>query len=219
MLQRFRGRSAFSGLDLSSNTDWSARIDVLPPSGGDPKTRVHCRFWIPRAKWDLRKRRDRVNLDRWERMGCLRVTEGDTIDYEQIFNETLEDLALLQVRGIGIDRKFANWIGPKLLEEYGEDTVKYIGQSYTGMGPGYKEIDRLIEGGPALFDHGNHPVLKWMASNVAIVTGRDGDILAIKDKSADRIDGIVAEAMAHSMAVTAEIPVTSVYETRGLIVL
>jgi phage terminase large subunit-like protein len=219
MLQRFRGRKSFSGLDLSSNTDWTARIDVLPPAGSDPKTRVHCRFWIPRAKWDLRRRRDRVNLDRWEKMGCLTVTEGDTIDYEQVFADTLADLAAFQVAGIGIDRKFANWIGPKLLDQYGEDVVKYIGQSFSGMGPGYKEIDRLIEGGGALLDHGNHPVLKWMASNVAIVTGRDGDILAIKDKSSDRIDGIVAMAMACAMAVGAEVPSESVYETRGLIVI
>lgn len=219
MLQRFRHRKAYCGIDLSSNTDWSAVIWVMPPAGGDLKTRVHCRFYIPRAKWDLRKKRDKVNLDRWEKMECLRVTEGDTIDYEVIYKETLEDAALLQVMGIGLDRKFANWLGPKLLEAYGEDIVKYVGQSYTGMGPGYKEIDRLIEGGPALLDHGNHPVLKWMASNVAIVRGRDGDILAIKDKSADRIDGIVGKAMALSIAVTAEIQSDSVYQTRGLIVL
>lgn len=219
MLQRFRVRGAYAGIDLSSNTDWSAVVWAMPPSGGDPKTRVHCRFYIPRSNWDLRKRRDKVNLDRWEKIGCLRVTEGDTIDYEVIYRDILADAALLQVLGIGLDRKYANWIGPKLLEEYGEDIVTYIGQSYDGMGPGYKELDRLIEGGPALLDHGNHPVLKWMASNVAIVRGRDGDILAIKDKSADRIDGIVALAMALKQAVMAPIPVTSVYETRGLIVL
>ena len=219
MLQRFKGRAAFAGIDLSSNTDWSAVIWVMPASASDPKTRIHCRFYIPRAKWDERRKKDKVNLDRWEKMGCLRVTEGDTIDYEQIYRETLEDAVLLQVLGIGLDRKFANWLGPKLLEAYGEEIVKYIGQSYSGMGPGYKEIDRLIEGGPALFDHGNHPVLKWMASNVAIVRGRDGDILAIKDKSADRIDGIVGFAIAEAMAVGAPVPETSVYETRGLIVL
>jgi phage terminase large subunit-like protein len=221
MLERFRGRKAYCGIDLSSNTDWSAVIWAMPEAGGDPKTRVHCRFYIPRANWDLRKRRDKVNLDRWEKIGCLRITEGNTIDYEQIYRETLEDAALLQVMGIGLDRKYANWIGPKLLEQYGEDVVTYIGQSYDGMGPGYKEIDRLIEGGPALFDHGNHPVLKWMASNVGIVTGRDGDILAMKDKkwSADRIDGIVALAMALKQAVVAPIASTSIYATRGLIVL
>lgn len=220
MLQRFRGRQAFAGVDLSSNTDWSAVVWAMPPAGGDPKTRVHCRFYIPRAKWDLRRRRDKVNLDRWEKMGCLRVTEGDTIDYEQIYREILDDAQHLQVRGIGLDRKFANWLGPKLLDAYGEDVVAYINQSYTGMGPGYKEIDRLIEGGPALFDHGGHPVLRWMASNVAVVVGRDGDILAIKDKSADRIDGIVALAMACSMSVTAELPRGPYrFQTEGLLVI
>lgn len=223
MLARFKGRPAFAGIDLSSNTDWSAVVWAFPASGGDPKTRIHCRFYIPRAKWDERRRRDRINLDRWEKMGCIRVSEGDTIDYEQIYGDILDDAQHTQVRGIGIDRKFANWIGPKLVEAFppdgGVDRVQYIGQSYSGMGPGYKEIDRLVEGGGALLDHGNHPVLKWMASNVAIVTGRDGDILAIKDKSADRIDGIAALAMAEAMACGAALPTTSVYETRGLIVL
>lgn len=224
MLQRFKGRPAYIGIDLSSNTDWSAVIWVLPPAGSDPKTRLHCRFYIPRAKWDARRKRDRVNLDRWEKMGCLRVTEGDTIDYEQIFAELLDDAQHLQVRGIGLDRKFANWIGPKLVEAFpadgDADRVVYVNQSYTGMGPGYKEVDRLIEGGGALLDHGGHPVLRWMASNVAVVTGRDGDILAIKDKSADRIDGIVALGMACSLMSLAALPAgPSVYERRGLIVL
>jgi phage terminase large subunit-like protein len=208
MAERFRGRQAYVGIDLSSNTDWSAVIWVFPASGADEKTRVLVRSYIPRAKWDLRKRRDKVNLDRWEKIGALRVTDGDTIDYEVIYRDIVDDAQHFQVRGIGIDRKFANWIGPKLVEAFpappgGDDVVQYIGQSFNGMGPGYKELGRLIEG--VLLDHGNHPVLKWMASNVAIVTGRDGDILAIKDKSSDRIDGIVALAMALAMAAGAEL--------------
>lgn len=209
MLARFKGRPAWAGIDLSSNTDWSAVVWAMPATASDPKTRLHARLYIPRAKWDLRRRRDKVNLDRWEKMGCLRVTEGDTIDYEQIYTELLDDAQHLQVRGIGLDRKFANWIGPKLVEAFppegDRDRVVYVAQGYTGMGPGYKEIDRLIEA--RLLDHGGHPVLKWMASNVAVVTGRDGDILAIKEKSADRIDGIVALAIALVPAVTAALPV------------
>jgi phage terminase large subunit-like protein len=54
--------------------------------------------------------------------------------------------------------------------------------------------------------------------NVVIATGKQGDIVPIKDKSTDRIDGIVAAIIALTLAMAAAVPEgPSVYESRGLI--
>ena len=89
------------------------------------------------------------------------------------------------------------------------------------MSPGSKELERLVVAG--MLDHGNHPVLKWMASNVAVSIGKQEDIVPIKDKSTDRIDGIVATIIALTLAMADAVPDgPSIYEPshpdyRGLI--
>ena len=66
--------------------------------------------------------------------------------------------------------------------------------------------------------HGGHPVLRWMAGNVAIEQDAAGNWKPSKRYSTDRIDGIVALIMALERATTAP-PGGSVYEPRDLIVL
>ena len=43
--------------------------------------------------------------------------------------------------------------------------------------------------------HGANPILRWMASNVVVQTDPTGAIKPDKDKSAEKIDGIVALVM------------------------
>jgi phage terminase large subunit-like protein len=44
--------------------------------------------------------------------------------------------------------------------------------------------------------HGGHPVLAWQAGNVAIQRDHNGNIKPSKQRSTERIDGIVALVMA-----------------------
>jgi phage terminase large subunit-like protein len=91
-----------------------------------------------------------------------------------------------------------------------------VQRGYGSMSPGSKELERLVVAG--LLDHGNHPVLKWMASNVAVNVGKQSDIVPIKDKSTEKIGGIVATIIALTLAMADAVPEgPSVYETRGLI--
>ena len=76
-----------------------------------------------------------------------------------------------------------------------------------------KELERRLLGGQLA--HGGHPVLRWMASNVAVTTDAAGNLKPAKDKSTDRIDGIVALIMALGRASLQAGPVKSVYESRG----
>jgi phage terminase large subunit-like protein len=78
-----------------------------------------------------------------------------------------------------------------------------------------KELERLVL--DLRLDHGGHPVLRWCAGNVAIDTDPAGNIKPAKDKSTERIDGIVAAIMGLGVALSVEPEGPSVYETRGLL--
>ncbi len=51
--------------------------------------------------------------------------------------------------------------------------------------------------------HGDHPVLRWMASAISVETDTAGNLKPSKKKSTDRIDGIVAAIMGLGRAMLA----------------
>ena len=53
-----------------------------------------------------------------------------------------------------------------------------------------KELEKLVVSGK--LRHGGHPVLRWMASNVAVELDAAGNLKPSKKRSTERIDGIVA---------------------------
>jgi len=78
-----------------------------------------------------------------------------------------------------------------------------------------KELERLLL--DKKLRHGGHPVLRWMAMNVAVMQDPAGNMKPAKDKSTERIDGIVALIMALGRACLSGNE-TSVYESRGALV-
>ena len=57
-----------------------------------------------------------------------------------------------------------------------------------------KELEKRVLA--AEVNHGGNPVLRWMASNVAVEMDAAGNTKPSKAKSTERIDGIVAAIMA-----------------------
>ena len=75
-----------------------------------------------------------------------------------------------------------------------------------------KEWEKLVVS--AKLRHGGHPVLRWMASNVAVEIDAAGNLKPSKKKGTERIDGIVAGIMALGRALPTSEP-RSVCDTRG----
>jgi phage terminase large subunit-like protein len=64
--------------------------------------------------------------------------------------------------------------------------------------------------------HGGHPVLRWMADNLVVRQDPAGNMKPDKQKSREKIDGIVAGLMAFDRALRNEGEAgRSVYEDRG----
>jgi phage terminase large subunit-like protein len=208
-----RGMTAAAGLDLSSTTDLTALVWMFPPEEEGGRWIVIPRFFMPEARIPERSRRDRVPYDQWVKMGALVATPGNVVDYAWVKQQLYRDAEVFDCSAVAIDRWNATQIATEIRDE-GLNAVLF-GQGYASMSAPTKELERLVL--DLRLDHGGHPVLRWCAGNVAIDTDPAGNIKPAKDKSTERIDGIVAAIMGLGVALSVEPEGPSVYETRGLL--
>lgn len=70
------------------------------------------------------------------------------------------------------------------------------------------------------FAHAGHPILSWMADNIHVRTDQAGNIKPTKQKSTEKIDGVVATIMTLDRAIrNSNAPTSgSVYDERGPLV-
>ena len=193
-----QGCECFAGLDLSSTTDVTALSLMFPDDDGGYVGLF--RFWIPAANAVERERRDRVPYETWGRQGLMDTTPGNVVDYDRIRVSINELKEQYDIREIAIDRWNSTHLQRQLMDD-GFEIVPF-GQGYASMSSPTKELERLVIEGA--FRHGDHPVLRWMAGNVMVEMDSAGNLKPAKDKSTEKIDGIVATVMALGRAMVAE---------------
>lgn len=200
---RLEGLSCFGGLDLSSTTDLSALAWYFPVQDGLTIPALIARFFKPHDLVGEHEKRDKLPYRRWASEGALNLTPGNVIDYAFIREQVYRDAERFSVAwsgardrkphqgGLAIDRWNATETAVKL-EEQGIPVVAF-GQGFASMSAPAKELERLVLSNG--FHHGGHPILKRHAQVVTVQEDPAGNIKPAKDKSVERIDGIVAAAM------------------------
>lgn len=195
------GRECFGGLDLSTKVDITAWVLVFPPVREGERWAILPRFWVPGVSAHEREKRDRVPYTAWAKDDTtgLRLTEGNVVDYEAVAAQILEDSERFQIREIAYDPWNATHMALNL-QDQGAEMVEFR-QGYPSMSEPTKEFEKLIlaQG----IAHGGNPVLRWMASNVAVDIDPAGNYKPSKKKSVERIDGIVATIMGVGRAMVA----------------
>lgn len=195
--EALRGRECHAGIDLSSTTDIAAVVYVFPPVDDDPLYRIVARLFLPGESIQRRVEQDHVPYDVWVRDGHIFKTHGNVVDYDFIRTQIKEDAKKFVIRSAAIDR----WNATQMATWLQEDglTVVLMGQGYASMSAPSKEFEKLVVAG--LLAHGGHPVLRWMAGNVAALQDPAGNIKPDKSKSTGRIDGIVGAIMGLDRAI------------------
>ncbi len=207
------GQTCYGGLDLASSIDLAAFLLDFPHEPDEPELHQFLPFfWIPEENLMERVRRDRVPYDLWQRMGLLRVTKGNAIDYATIGADIVKLGESFNIKEIAFDRWGAIQMSQQL-EEAGF-TVVAFGQGFLSMSSPTKELLRLTL--DRKIAHGGHPILRWMADNLMVVQDAAGNVKPDKKRSREKIDGIVAGIMALDRAQRRGEP-GSVYETRGIV--
>lgn len=182
---------AFGGLDLAATTDLAAFVVVTAKDGAEPLS-VFPFCFLPEDGLLERERRDRVPYSTWAQQGYLHLTPGSTIDYAYIREKVNEAREVFDLQDVSYDR----WNATQLVGELEDDglTMVKVGQGFGDLSSPTKELLRLTM--DAQLRHGSHPVLRWCASNVAARQDPAGNVKPDKEKSAHRIDPVVALIMA-----------------------
>lgn len=187
------GRACYGGLDLADTTDIAAFLAYFPRTEDNPQPRVLPFFFVPEEALIERSKKDRVPYDMWERQGFLFKTPGNVIDYGfirkflQAFND---DYRVIE---IGYDRWNSTQLVSQLQEEDHIEMVQ-VGQGFLGMSAATKEMLKMVVG--VEFAHGGNPVLTWMADNLIVTQDPAGNLKPDRAKAREKIDGMVAFAMA-----------------------
>ncbi|HFE9578660.1 TPA: terminase large subunit [Streptococcus agalactiae] len=211
--EALKGRDCYAGLDLSSTSDITAFVLVFPPRHSEENYIILSFFWLPEDTLELRCRRDHVLYDVWERQSYIKTTEGNVVHYGFIeaFIEQLSET--YHIKEIAYDRWNATQMVQNL-EGMGLTMVPF-GQGYKDMSPPSKELYKLMMEGK--IQHGGHPVLKWMGQNVVMRQDPAGNIKPDKEKSVEKIDGIVSLIMGLDRCIRHQGDETSVYDERGIL--
>lgn len=210
--EALRGRQCWAGLDLASSVDVAAF--VLAFEGEGEEVLVLPYFWVPAENIGARARTDKVPYDVWARQGLLKATPGNVIDYATIRHDINELSKVYEIREVAFDR----WGAVEMSQNLTEDgfTMVDFGQGFKDMSPPTKELLKKVLGGK--LRHGGHPILRWMADNLVVGTDPAENVKPLKNKSTERIDGMVALIMALAR-LSVKAPGSVYSEERGIIAL
>jgi len=206
MLEELRGHECYGGLDLGSTSDLTS-FGLLFGNPRKLNTYVILPwFWMPR---DGIARKDPQHKDlyaQWCREGWVKDTDGDVADYDEIRADITGQLpgggdadreGIVDAYGLTellVDRVFQ---GAQLCNQMMDDGVPVtsMGQGFISMAAPCKEFEERILAGT--IEHGNNPVLNWMAANVTVKQDESANYRPVKPgkNSPLKIDGIVVTLM------------------------
>jgi len=217
-LERLQGKQSLGALDLGATSDLTALALLF---GEQPPFTLLPWFWVPLATLERRDRMFGV-WQAWAKQGFVIPTAGRTTDYDlvrafvsglQVFGDTPQRREELQrwaetnklsltmgglrswfsIRKVAVDPAFQ---GMQVCQQLMGDGLKVqeFRQGFLSFAAPCKFFLELIAGGG--LDHGNNPVLRWMAANTTAENDAAGNIKWSKKRSADKIDGIVTATMA-----------------------
>lgn len=194
-VEALRGRAVMAGLDAASVSDLCSL--VVTAQADDGAVDVFCRFWIPARSLEVaaskRSEADRLRLLQWVDEGWITATDGNTTDYDQVEAECLEVLGGCELRRLSYDRWNVTQLVTHLERVLGDDRVVNFAQTLGMMTAPCHELERLVRDGK--LRHGGNPVLRWMASNVALQMGPNETCKPDKVRSGEKIDGVVGLVM------------------------
>lgn len=198
MKESLRGRKAWGGLDLSSNRDLSAFSLAFPDNDGGVDVLTFP--FLPEDGIEERSKSDRVPYEVWRDQEFVTATEGNSIDYDSI-RKLINELAdVYEIQEIGYDPWNAEQMAIKLIGD-GFKMAK-VHQGFSNLNAPCRELERLLLA--EKLRHGNHPVLRWAASNVIVHHDPYDNIKPDKPNARSRIDPLAALLNAISRMILSE---------------
>lgn len=191
--EALHGMQCYGGLDLASNNDLTAFTLAFPKQAGVERCQKLYYFWLPEDNMLKMQEKHRVDYKRWVELGYIKLTPGNIIDKEYIRKDINELAKKFEIVNIHYDpwnlkNEAAVWA-----EEDGLELIE-LPQTLNYLATPTKDYETQIFG--ALFNHGDHPVMNWMISQVKIYRDPNGNIRIMKKEAKRKVDGPVSDVMA-----------------------
>lgn len=206
-----QGCDCWGGLDLSNVSDITAYVMLFHENG---KFQVLPFFWIPEEKMLEKISKENINYDKWVAEEYVKVTPGNVVDYDFVKADILRIVADYNLKSSAYDR----WNSSQTIIDLSNEGMEFspFGQGFGSMSAPTKQFETLVLSGD--LEHFGNPVLRWMLSSTVVKTDPAGNKKPDKEKSVQKIDGIVASIMALGEWMTANANNDSdPYNGRGLL--
>ena len=167
-------------------------------------------FWVPKDRLEEREKQDRVPYPLWSRQGFLEAPAGRAIDRLAIVRRIAQIAAQFDLQGIASDRWRLEDLNKLLQDEGIEIPITPWGQGFKDIGPSVDALEAAIL--DRKLRQPSHPVLTWNCWNSVVQVDPTGARKIDKEKSSERVDGMVALCMAVGLA--SRSPKPEVFEPR-----
>jgi phage terminase large subunit-like protein len=207
-IEDFAGKPCHIALDLASKTDLAA-VAIVFPDGSNYAVFARC-YLNEQAVLEARN----PSYPGWARTGALTITPGNETDFSVIEDDIIDLGKQFQVESVGFDPWRATQLAQRLTKER-VPCIELRMNAQTLSEPTI-ELDAAVRSGR--LRHDGNGVLAWCMSNVVGHYDARGNVFPRKARPENKIDAAVALMMGIARVMTS-IPTTSVYETRGLMML
>lgn len=190
-----QGCRAWLGMDLARVRDLSCLVAIVETDPDEP-LKIWAKHFIPNDDIASRTRRDKVPYAVWRDEGSIVTTDGNTTDFDAIYETIMAWGNHLDIQELAYDRHFSAELVQRLDQE-GVEMVPF-GQGFISMNDAICGIERHLLAKSMV--HNGDPVLAWCASNTILSEDPAGNRKPDKKRSKDKIDAIVALGMAVARA-------------------
>lgn len=196
-LKQCKGIHCIAGFDLSSTNDICAYVQLFRDIPGFKRYVAIPYFWVSQTALQEPKihsrRRNLGNFMGWIDIGWIQLINKPTIHYPTVLEDIETISQLNQPEYIIADVLFQGLQACQELQDKGYD-VETFKNNFAQHTLPTKHLLELMANGE--IEYGNNPVLTWMLGNAVTETNSAGYIRFNKEKSPDKIDGVIGLIMA-----------------------
>jgi len=188
------GSECYAAVDLSTKWDLTCFGLLFPPTPNRESFIFKAKYYCPQEGATFRAKKDGVPYLDWAKEKHLYLTEGNVTDFNAVQLDIQEAMQNYSVQKVYYDP----WQSTQFASELFADGVpmEQFRQTVVNYNEPIREMEALISKGQIW--HGGDPVLRWMAGNITLKTNHTGLIMFDKDKSQEKIDGMVVLAMCYA---------------------
>jgi len=188
-------KECVSALDLSTVNDFTAYTKLFLLEDG--KYYLKHKFYIPEGKLTEKYLKENINILGWVNNKFVTTTPGDTIDYEYIYQDIIEDSKKYKLNLLTYDRWGSDSLVKRLEEDLPDLNLVAYNQNEKII-PNTEKLEKLILE-KKIVD--KNPVMTWMVGNANIKEiGGHYKIVKPSKASTQKIDGVISSIMALSFA-------------------